>query len=694
MPADIKEFYHEFFQDVMATAEADGSYAEDAFFEQFCAQLVDAGELDTADRAPFLSPRGMRIDGYGGDPLASEGVLSLIIVDFNQTNEVRTLTRTEMEAIFKRASNFLTKALDESFRGSLEETTPAFGLADLISARWPKLTKVRLILISNRVLSSKIDGMPAHEFEGVAVTHSVWDLGRLYRYVASGHGREDIFVDFEGDFGGAISVLPAHMDGAGYEAYLAVVPGSQLAAIYDRWGARLLEQNVRVFLQARGNVNKGIRVTLENDPSMFFAYNNGITATAEQVDVRHDGEGGLVVTGMRNLQIVNGGQTTASIHAASRRKDVDLSRIFIQMKLSVVAPEQVVDVVPKISQFANTQNRVNAADFFANHPFHIRMQDFSRRLYAPSPDGTFKESKWFYERARGQYQDARAYLTSSQKRKFDAEFPRRQVFSKTDLAKFLMVWHLQPHTVSLGAQKNFAAFAGIVGQEWDRQPDAFNEAYYRQAIARAIIFREVERLVTEQSWYEGGYRANVVAYAISKLALDVGEMKRAVDFEAVWRSQGVSEAFRQALVLSAGTVHGVIVNPPAGTRNVTEWAKQQACWKRASETSIDWPVAWTTELLTAVQQKENEKEAKKDQKMLNGIEAQMAVVNAGGEEWQRIRKWAMGRGLLSPTEEGILETCSAIPSRVPTEKQSMRALETLMRLRSEGCKYGKDVPLF
>ena len=184
------------------------------------------------------------------------------------------------------------------------------------------------------------------------MTYSVWDLGRLYRYASSGFEREEIVVDLEREFGGALPVLPAHLNDAGYESYLVVVPGSQLASIYDRWGARLLEQNVRVFLQARGSVNKGIRNTIENDPEMFFAYNNGITATAEGLETRKDGDG-LVVTSLRNLQIVNGGQTTASIFAASRKKDVDLSQVFVQMKLSIVEPERAMDVVPKISEYPN-----------------------------------------------------------------------------------------------------------------------------------------------------------------------------------------------------------------------------------------------------------------------------------------------------------------------------------------------------
>src|SRR3954451_11729784 len=405
MPSDLEDFYSEFFQDVHNSADADGRYAEDSFFDLFCQQLVDAGELDTADRAQYVAPRGVRVDGYGGDPMESEGVLNLIIADFHQSEEVRTLTGTEMDTIFNRVHQFVVKSLDRSFRASLEESDAAFGLADLIATRWSDISKVRLFLISNRVLSARVDGRPAGEIQHATVTYSVWDLGRLHRYIRSGHGREAIDLELS-EYGGSLSSLPAHLDGAGYQAYLVVVPGAQLAAIYDRWGARLLEQNVRCFLQVKGNVNKGIRNTIEGAPEMFFAYNNGITATAESVEETRAG-GNLKLTRVRNLQIVNGGQPTASIHAASRKK-VDLSKVFVQMKLSIIPPARALEVVPKISEFANSQNRVNAADFFANHPFHVRMEEFSRRIYAPSPDGSFRESKWFYERARGQYLDARA----------------------------------------------------------------------------------------------------------------------------------------------------------------------------------------------------------------------------------------------------------------------------------------------
>ena len=322
----------------------------------------------------------------------------------------------------------------------------------------------------------------------------------LFRATASSEP-EVIEVDLVNDFGGSLPVLPARQFEGDHESYLAVVPGQVLSEIYDRWGARLLEQNVRVFLQARSKVNRGIRDTLVHEPDMFFAYNNGITATAEDVEISNDG-GSLMLCGLRNFQIVNGGQTTASIHAAMRKK-VDISQTFIQMKLSVVNADRAVKLVPKISECANSQNRVVASDFFANHPFHVRVEGFSRRIYAPSPDGTFSQSKWFYERARGQFADARGYLTTAQRRKFDIEFPRRQRFNKTDLAKFLNVWEGRPHEVSLGAQKNFAAFARRIGQAWKKRPDDFSEAWYREAIAKAIVFRATERIVSAQPMVSG-----------------------------------------------------------------------------------------------------------------------------------------------------------------------------------------------
>ena len=387
-----------------------------------------------------------------------------------------------------------------------------------------------------------------------------------------------------------------------------------------------------------------------------------------------------------------GPEPTASIHAAKRR-NADLSKVFVQMKLSIVPPEKAIDIVPKISEFANSQNRVNAADFFANHPFHVRLEEFSRRIFAPSPDGTFRESKWYYERARGQYQDARGLLTPAQRKKFDLEYPKSQLISKTDLAKYLNVWRGHPDTVSKGAQKNFAHFAGTIGSEWKKQPDAFNEDFYRQAIAKALIFRATEEIVTEQSWYQGGYRANVVAYAIAKMSHDCEQREEFVDYDSIWRAQGISEEMGAALALVAEAVHEVLVSPPTGISNVTEWAKQQACWARVKALEIDWPEAWLGELIGKDRIKEGKRAGIKDQKLLNGIEAQSVVVSAGGQLWAQLSAWGQSRKLLSPTELGILRVAASVPMKIPSEKQCLKVIESLRKLRAEGCPIGSEIAL-
>ena len=532
-----------------------------------------------------------------------------------------------------------------------------------------------------------MDGHPSEEFDGRPVTHSVWDIRRLHGFVASRQERENLEIDFEADFGGPLPLLRAHATEGGIcESWLAVVPGSVLGAIYDRWGTRLLEQNVRVFLQARGKVNKGIRNTIAKEPEMFFAYNNGITAAAEDVTVR-EREGRLLLTRATNLQIVNGGQTTASLHLAHAAGE-DLAGLFVQMKLSKIESSRTSEVVPRISEYANTQNRVNAADFFANHPFHVRMEEFSRRILAPSPEGTYRGTKWFYERARGQFVDARARRSRAERKKFDLEYPRSQLIRKTDLAKYLKVWEEQPHVVSLGAQKNFASFAGDIARGWKANSLRFGEAYFREAVAKAVAFKRTERIVSAQPWYEGGYRANIVAYAISRVAREVREKGRAVDFERIWKQQALTPAMETTLAQAARMAYEVLTRPVEGMKNVTEWAKKQACWSRVASARVELPDAFLGELLSLEQRREDHRAARRDQRQLEGIEAQMAVVAAGGPFWRGVAAWGQERRLLSVKEIGVLKRAGEIPATTPTEAQVRVLVPMLSRLRARhDCPY-------
>jgi hypothetical protein len=690
MSTELDEFHLELLQEISIAAAVGSKFLEDAFFETITDYLTIAGELPTADRAFFEQKgKGIRIDGYGGDPRASDNILSLIVCDFSQNPSVSTMTQTDLTAALKRPVNFLAKAGDAKFRNALEETSPGFGVAEMIDALWDEIDRVRIFLLTDKALSTRIDEVKGQDIAGKPVTFNVWDLRRIQRYANSRRDQEDIEIDLLKEYGFALPVLPAHLHGAGYEAYLAVMPGDQLAQIYERWNTRLLEQNVRVFLQGVGKVNRSIRSTLDNSPQMFFAYNNGITATAEHVEFTDNAR--TAIRTLRNFQIVNGGQTTASIHAAWKTGKADLSKVFVQMKLSVVDSETAEVIVPDISRYANSQNKVNDADFFSNHPFHVRIEEFSRRILAPASDGSLTSTKWFYERSRGQYKDAKARLSTAARKKFEAEMPPKQIFTKTDLAKYMNVWRQLPHEVSKGAQKNFLEFAKYIGSEWSRNQDQFNELFFRESVAKAIVFQETERLVSKQPWYEGGYRANIVAYAIAKIAHDVANMGAVVDLEGIWKRQGVPSSMADALVTSAAAVHEVLVNPPSTHKNVTEWAKQQACWNRVANLTVDWPQGWLVTLVGKSESRERERAAQKDQVLLNGIEAQTAVYKAGGALWAEIREWGLENKILSPREADVLAVAAAIPNKLPTEKQSLIALEALKRLQNEGCMLGKGI---
>ncbi len=415
--------------------------------------------------------------------------------------------------------------------------------------------------------------------EGISTSYHIWDISRLQRQRSSRGHKEHLDLNFREMFGTGISCLQVHLGSAAYRPYLVVMPAIILSVLYEKFGARLLEQNVRCFLQARGNVNKGIRSTILNEPKMFFAYNNGITATAQEVETTPT-ETGLQITRIKDLQIVNGGQTTASLYHTRRKDKASLDNIFVQMKLAVIDRQEIETVVPRISECANTQNRVNVADFFSNHPFHIRIEEFSRRIWAPAQQGGQRETKWFYERTRGQYADAQTKLTPAEQRRFKAENPKSQMFTKTDLAKFENAWDEHPKWINLGAQKNFARYAARIGQEWKISSDGFNESYYYRIIARALIFRATERLVSMQPWYNGGYRANIVAYAIAAFSEICRRHEKSLDVQKIWHIQGLPKVLTDALVFAARFVNKVIVNPPTGTSNISEWCKKDMCWER------------------------------------------------------------------------------------------------------------------
>lgn len=684
MEESSEEFFHDFRQELLAGGEANGSFLLSEFMEAVSNELIETGFAEGFELCHFRAQRGMRVDGYWFN---DEGALDLFVADFDSRRELASLTRTDAVAAFRRVANFFEASLNKALAADLEVTTPEYGLARQIADRRGTIRQLNLVLLSERALSEKLQAIPDTEVAGVPASHQIWDISRLHRQRSSRGHKEPLDLDFEEIFGQGISCLPAHLGAEAYRSYLLVMPADVLATLYEKFGARLLEQNVRTFLQARGNVNQGIRATILNEPGMFFAYNNGITATAQGIDTRAT-DAGLVITRMLDLQIVNGGQTTASLFHARKRDKADLSRIFVQMKLSVIDSLQSETVVPRISEYANTQNRVNAADFFSNHPFHVRMEGFSRRIWAPAAKGVQRETKWFYERARGQYADAQSKLTPSEQRRFKAENPKPQMFTKTDLAKFENVWDDHPRWVNLGSQKNFARYAARIGGEWEKSSDGFNEFYFKRAVARGLVFRATERIVAGQSWYNGGYRANIVAYTLAILSELTRRRKACVDFLNIWQAQGIDAVLESSIAVVSGVVNEDIIRPPAGISNISEWCKKEACWTRIQTRIEDveklLPPEFHERLLSLDDQAAEVRSARQTQKVDNGIEAQRRVLTVPAGEWARLHRALLDKDLLTPKEAGVLKIATQIPAKLPTEKQCAILLDVLDRGRAEG----------
>lgn len=691
---ELEQFSEEFFQDILQESE-NGGWKEDIFFDKFTDYLTDAGEFSEAIRASYQPANGqLRVDGYCGDPLESRSTgdsdepltLGLIILDFHQGGDLVTLGTRDMNVIFNRLMRYLSNALNPQWRRSLEASDPGFGLADLIATRWNRITKIRLYLLTNKTLSNRIDGKTAGDYQGRSVVYSVWDIKRIFALTKAATGQEPLQVRFDEKPLHPLRALLASTKDAKNTVYLAAIPGNDLAHIYDRWGARLLEQNVRVFLQARSNVNKGIKRTLEGEPELFFSFNNGLTATAEHAETETTSDG-LNILSLDNLQIVNGGQTTASIYAAYRA-DKDLSKVFVQMKLSIVDPKEAEDLVPRISEYANSQNKVSQADLFANHPFHARMEKFSRRILAPAQEGSFNQTKWFYERARGQYGDAQACLTRGERKAFLAEYPKNQKFAKTDLAKYAMVWTDKVYFVNRGAQKNFAEFAKDIADAWAENDLQFNEHYYKTLIAQKIIWDATEKIIPQMEWYEaGGYRAQHVVLTIGLIAEATRQYKKKVDFERIWNAQSLDDSFRTVIRQAADAVHPVLMNPAQGYRNISEWAKQPRCWETVKALHVDWNPAWQNQLISPKEEWTRNRSSAKEQRETNGIEYTVAVINAGAKFWKDVAQWLISENEGDEKERGCVNVAASIPAKIPTDKQSAVIVNLMRRLDKVGCPY-------
>lgn len=473
----------------------------------------------------------------------------------------------------KLAAELAARFLWYSSKGLYKEIEPANTDASDLSRRLFELSESgRISHLKVVVLTDcRADGR-THDLDdkdGTSAEVEVLGIERLHRILGEGVSREDIVVDLVESGHGPLACLDCGYEGD-YRAYLAALPGALLAEVYERYGTRLLELNVRAFLGLRGrkSVNAGLRETLREEPQHFLAYNNGIVATVDGIDVLKSGDGSAIVTKLTGLQIVNGGQTTASIHRAVRIDRVNVSDVMVPAKIIVVEPGDLSRMVAAISRSANSQNTVQPADFSANDPFHVAVESLAANAWLPNASG-----RWFYERARGSYgaAEAKAALKAADRQRFKRETPKERRFAKTDLAKYVNAWEGYPHHVSFGGQKNFQLFMQRLKEQYpdDYVPD---EAWFRRLVALALMHKALVRVVRSIEF--PAYQANIVAYVLAWLGWCTGGR---MDFDLVWNQQGVSKEL-EALFDPWARAADQLLRSVAGSRMPTETAKKAECW--------------------------------------------------------------------------------------------------------------------
>lgn len=688
---DSSEFKKDFLESIKSAAATTGEGSCATFVDNMSQYLIDSEVLSDFTPSFYTGRAGRskyRVDGYVYDEF--DNTMNLIIANFDGNDLERRMTNTVAMHDFGRLRIFLETALKTNLYKEIEISTPCADLVDFLRQNVKAIRKYRFLIFTDADLSSNVKSVDIKSYDDIPVEGQIWDIDRLFRICCSEQGRQIIEIDFRQYCGEGIPCLEASSVATDqYSSYLGVIPGSVLADIYDRYGSKLLEGNVRSFLSTKVAVNKKIRATILNTPQMFFAFNNGISATAMDVEITST-DHGRFITFARDFQIINGGQTTASISNARYKDKANLDGIYVQMKLTAIdesSPEESDELIRSISRSSNSQNKVSDADFFASHPFHRRMEQISRLMFAPATDGAQYETKWFYERARGQYLQEQMRLTPAKKKQFELQNPKNKVIKKTDLAKVQNTWGGFPHTVSKGAQTNFSSFAEYIDEQWTANETQFNERYYQSTAALMIMFQYLEKQIPKQSWYEGGYRANIIYYTVAQFRRLIKQQFPGSDLDLaiIWNKQGLPEQVESSLIALAELVLLKITDSHRKVGNVTQWCKRQECWDDVKTITFKLPPNLKSCLITIDDEKAAQRSAKKEQKVVNDINAQVEVVKYTAAQWTSLSEFLVRNHLVgSRTDVSALTIACRIPEKLPNAYQSKRLLALLKKAIDEG----------
>lgn len=608
---------------------------------------------------------------------------------------LETLTLTEINKIQTRMLNFL----EEAYEGTLEKYFDIYDDVlkigrdiarrmhiDYVNAENDEsIDKINLIIITNQDISNSVKELLPFTFLDKKVGVSIWSTMRFFELYQSGREREPIVIKTERYGIDGIPCIKADMvDNIDYDAYLAIVPGEFLHKIYYDHGPHLLEGNVRAFLSNRGKINRGIRNTIRTEPTKFFTYNNGIACTAAKITLSPDGH---KIVEIEDLQIINGGQTTASLTSAVLKDKLSLDNIFVPMKMTVVKNDDYDTMIQNISKYANSQNTVTDADFFSNHPFHRTLATLSTHTPAPAKDGSLHGTYWYYERSRGKYEQEQFKLyKKSDIENFKKKYPKCQVVKKEELAKYYTAAELlRPDRVSAGSQKVMKFFAEIIDKKYQTHSEYFNTEFFKKCICYTILYRETDRIVNKAEWYNvGGYKLNIVPYTISKIISSI-PTGYALDFERIWRKQELYPSL-VAEINRIAQITNEFIQKSEGVI-VTEYCKKEDTWNKYNAVSCTFSQEFISDLIPLSIIEDKIKAEMKSEKLGKELNVEGEIVNLGGAYWRNLIAEGLRRKILSPMEIDLLNIAASIDTprpRIASPKQAKLIWKIRKKLEDSG----------
>lgn len=661
----IQEFLN-YRKDLLDTSKDEEGFVEQTqLLSQILPLMVDAKLLDSEDwnDSYFLNPiENLKLNGYTVNESSER--LQLFIIDeasieINASEkDLQISTKSHYDNQFKRATKFLNKAIKGFLNDEVQDADPIRPLLSQLSSTTgaEQFDVVEIFLVSATATIETRGTIPQPkriEFEDESITvaftkdrervkkdlliiKKLIDLNFLYDVMISQGNREALVIDFQNLFNYKIEVIKAAEE-ENFESYLCVLPAHILSDLYKRYSSRLLEKNVRSFLQFKG-ANKGIRETIRISPEKFIAFNNGITitSTAKEFEVVN---GKMFIKSLTDFQIVNGGQTTASIYF-TQKDGFPIDRVKIMAKINValdVTEEGLDSLISDISRYSNSQTKVSNVDLSSRSPQLNKLKALSDSVVTPSG------RKWFFEKSRGEF-NTKLRIAGSNKARIEKEYPKNYRFTKEQLGKYFTAWGEQPFIVKKGGEKVFRYFLEeITGETRGKKAVNVNRGFYEELISKIILFVELEKIYGQGKNAMGQIRSAVIPYSISIIYIYTDGAKVGMQFDLlkIWKKEKLEDDL-VSFFTKLMELMNELIKQYSESEDYGEYAKNKKLWEDISD-SMEITKFMTSKIALEIlkkysipiKEKKNEEEKEVD---FERIQMNIEVLSKGMEFYNELRK--------------------------------------------------------